>query len=303
MLGRLCGRFGRLNVTTAPSALSQVARCSGGVTIPKNLMLDDLSVVLEEPERAVLSEEEFLHPPLNVQTSVKVAKFQEPGAFVEEELPLDPKVFGVAIRKDIVHEVIRYQRAKARQPKRTKRVGEISGSKKKPLPQKGQGRSQVGNKRNSSWRGGMKAHGPVIRDYSFSLNRKVRAMGMMIVLAAKLREGNLLVVDSIEGTSNRTKDLVNLLDEHDLKDASAIYVDNDFNMEFALASRNLPYVFPMLQTQANVYDLVRKDKLVISASAMDDLQKRVMAQYSYTGKRGFYDIQRMLLDEAKGANV
>ena len=74
-------------------------------------------------------------------------------------------------------------------------------------------------------------------------------------------------------------------------------------MEFALASRNLPYVFPMLQTQANVYDLVRIDKLVISASAMDDLQKRVMAQYSYTGKRGFYDIQRMLLDEAKGANV
>ena len=145
----------------------------------------------------------------------------------------------------------------------------------------------------------MKAHGPVIRDYSFSVNRKVRAMGMMVVLAAKLREGNLLVVDSIDAASNRTKDLVKLLEEHELKDASAVYVDNDFNMEFALASRNLPYVFPMLQTQANVYDLVRKDKLVISVSAMDDLQKRVMAQYNYTGKRGFYDIQRTLLDESQ----
>lgn len=296
----LCGRFGRLGVSKAtPAALSQVARCSGGVTIPKNLELDDLSVVLQEEEKAVLREEEFLHPPLHVQTSVKVAKFQEPGAFTDVELAIDPKLFGVAIRKDIVHEVIRYQRAKARQPKRTKRVGEISGSKKKPLPQKGQGRSQVGNKRNSAWRGGMKAHGPVIRDYSFSVNRKVRAMGMMVVLAAKLREGNLLVVDSIDAGSNRTKDLVKLLEEHELKDASAIYVDNDFNMEFALASRNLPYVFPMLQTQANVYDLVRKDKLVISVSAMDDLQKRVMAQYSYTGKRGFYDIQRTLLDESQ----
>ena len=144
----------------------------------------------------------------------------------------------------------------------------------------------------------MKAHGPVLRDYSFSVNRKVRAMGMMIVLAAKLREGNLLVVDSIQAPSNKTKDLVNLLTEHDLKDASAVYIDNDFNMEFALAARNLPYVFPMLQTQANVYDLVRKDRLVISAPALEDLQRRVLAQHSYSGKRGIYDIQRTLLDEA-----
>ena len=144
----------------------------------------------------------------------------------------------------------------------------------------------------------MKVHGPVLRDYSFSLNRKVRAMGMMIVLAAKWREGNLLVVDSIQATSTKTKDLVNLLSEHGLKGVNAIYIDEAFNMEFAYAARNLSYVNAMLQTQANVYDLVRKDKLVISAPALNQLQARVMAQYNHSGKRGLYQIQRALLDEA-----
>jgi large subunit ribosomal protein L4 len=112
-------------------------------------------------------------------------------------MAIEDKVFGVAIRKDIVHEVIRYQRHMARQPKKTKRKSEISGSNKKPRPQKGGGVSQAGHKRNSVWRGGQKAHGPVLRDYSIGMNRKVRAMGMMIALAAKLHEGNLIVFDKI----------------------------------------------------------------------------------------------------------
>jgi large subunit ribosomal protein L4 len=300
MIGHLCGRLGRLSVSTVSRGpIPAITRCLNSVTIPQNLQLDDLSAVLVEEEKASIKEEEFSFPLLNVPESMKVAKFLEPGAFSDKEFPLNPKLFGVAIRKDIVHEVIRYQRAKARQPKKTKRVGEISGSKKKPRPQKGQGLSQVGNKRNSAWRGGMKAHGPVIRDYSFNLNRKVRAMGMMIVIAAKHREGNLLVVDEIKVENNKTKELLQLLRGHDLDDTMTVYVDNDFNMEFALASRNLTQVFPMLQTQLNVYDLVRREKLVISASALEELQARLLHQYTYSGKRAFFHIQRVLLDEGR----
>jgi large subunit ribosomal protein L4 len=100
----------------------------------------------------------------------QVAKFAAPGEFTEPA-PLDPTIFGVALRKDIVHEVVRYQRAKVRQPRKTKRIGEIRGSGKKPRPQKGQGVGQIGNRRNSAWKGGQKAHGPVLRDFSIGLNR------------------------------------------------------------------------------------------------------------------------------------
>ena len=286
--------------TANPAITSSTRFMAAGVTIPANLQLDDMSALLE-PEEAttpVIREEEFKFPPLKVAEALEVMKFQEPGVNTGEKVCLHPTLFGVALRKDIVHEVIRYQRAKMRQPKKTKRVGEISGSKKKPRPQKGQGLSQVGNKRNSAWRGGMKAHGPVIRDYSFSLNRKVRAMGMMICLSAKLREGNLHVFDSITTSSPKTKDLVKLLEGHELGTVKAIFIDNGFNMDFALASRNLEHVHPMLQEQANVYDIVRNEKMVISASALQDLQERLMAQYTYAGKRRFYSFQKQLLEEA-----
>jgi hypothetical protein len=166
------------------------------VEIPSNLKLADLSV-LKEVNKTTVPQDDYLFGTTDIPKSIKVAIFNNPGSFSENTEPMDSRIFGVALRKDIVHEVVRYQRHKARQPKRTKRVGEIAGSTKKPYPQKGQGKSQVGNRRNSSWRGGMKAHGPVLRDYSISLNRKYRAMGMMIVLAAKFREGNLLVFDNI----------------------------------------------------------------------------------------------------------
>jgi|MDTB01.1.fsa_nt_gb large subunit ribosomal protein L4 len=293
--------FSRLSLVKGNNAVSMTTRSmTAGVTIPTNLHLEDLEVVLE-PEAATtpsIREEEFVFPPLKVTEALEVVKFKEPGIKTGEMVPLDPTLFGVALRKDIVHEVIRYQRAKVRQPKKTKRVGEISGSKKKPRPQKGQGLSQVGNKRNSAWRGGMKAHGPVIRDYSFSLNRKFRAMGMMICLSAKLREGNLHVFDSITADSPKTKDLLKLLEAHNLSTDKTIYIDNDFNMNFALASRNLGHVHPMQQEQANVYDLVRNEKLVISAQALQDLQERLLAQYTYNGKRRFYSFQKQLLDAA-----
>ena len=166
--------------------------------LPSNLKLDDPDILNEPTPKVVVPPELFYFPQLNVKKSIKVAVFNSPGTFQSEEVPLDPRIFGVALRKDIVHEVIRYQRAKSRQPKKTKRMSEIRGSNKKPWPQKKQGKAQVGHRRNSVWRGGQKAHGPVLRDYSIGMNRKVRAMGLMISLAAKLHENNLVVVDNFE---------------------------------------------------------------------------------------------------------
>jgi len=213
--------------------------------------------------------------------------FSTTPAAVNIMAPLDKRIFGVAIRKDIVHEVIRYHRHKLRKPKRTKRVGEIHGSTKKPRPQKGTGSSQVGHKRNSAWRGGMKAHGPVLRDYSIRLNRKTKALGMMIALAAKFREGNMVVFDKISCDSYKTKQLQLILNANEINN-SAILLDTEIDENVSTACQNLRQVVAMKQKDVGVYDLMKKDKLAISVDALKILQERILAQYTHTGKRKAY---------------
>lgn len=217
--------------------------------------------------------------------------FKSPGVKSAVNAKYNPDIFKVAIRKDIVHEVIRYQRAKIRQPKKTKRMGELRGSKKKPRPQKGQGYSQVGNRRNSAWRGGQKAHGPRLRDYSIGCNKKFRAIGMMIALAAKYREGNLIVFDNLNVETHKTRELHKLLQAHNIisleEDAisTCLFVDSEYDRNFLLAVRNIPNMDAIEQTSANVYDIVKKEKLVISVDAFHKLQERVWEQYQHLGTR------------------
>jgi len=289
----------------AASSSSAASSPAAGVVVPSNLSLADAAAVLAPPPSSVTSaaaQIEYLFPPLNAPTRIKVGVFEKPGTYVAAdggELPLQRLIFGAAIRRDIVHEVIRYQRHKARQPKKTKRIGEIAGSTKKPRPQKGTGTGQVGNRRNSAWKGGQKAHGPVLRDYSIGMNRKLRALGMMVALSAKLREGNLYVFDELTCSSAKTKDLRTLLLQHGILDkagsVSSLFVDTDFNESFLLASRNLALSTPMPQTKANVYDIVKRDKIVLSAKAFQALQDRILNQYLYQGKRKHFLVQKAIL--------
>ncbi len=145
-----------------------------------------------------MSEEHYYFPVTNVPKDIEVRKFSSDIREFAEPILLDKKIFEVAIRRDIINDCIRYIRHKRRQPKKTKRIGELRGSSAKPYAQKGGGRSQAGHKRNSSWVGGEKAHGPRLRDYSISVNRKVRALGGMMALSAKQREGNLIIFDELK---------------------------------------------------------------------------------------------------------
>lgn len=175
--------------------LSPARACATSApAIPPNLHVADASI-FDPPKPALIPTIQFNFPLSNPPSSIAVTSFASPGVSVED-VPLNPKIFGVAIRKDIVHEVIRYHRNKTRMPYCTKRPETLRGSGKKPHAQKGIGKSQAGNKRNSAWIGGFKAHGPVLRDFSIKLNRKYKALGMMIALAAKQREGNMFVFDS-----------------------------------------------------------------------------------------------------------
>jgi large subunit ribosomal protein L4 len=168
----------------------------------------------------------------------------------------------------------------------------------------------VGNRRNSAWKGGQKAHGPVLRDYSIGLNCKMRAMGMMVALSAKLREGNLHVFDALSFGSTKTKELNALLIQHGISDPakslSSLVIDTDFDDKFLLACRNLALVTPLPQTGANVYDIIKRDKLVVSASAflaLQNLQERILEQFNYQrlsvvnyqGKRRLFLVHKTLL--------
>ena len=277
---------------------SQVAGMSA---LPSNLKLADASVLdeLPEPDFPAIN---YLFPTLNVPSSITVRKFLEPNAPESElsTMPLERKIFEVAIRKDIVHDVIRYIRHKKRQPKKTKRLNEISGSKKKPRPQKGTGQAQVGNKRNSVWRGGQKAFGPVLRDYSININRKVRALGSMMTLAAKFREGNLIVFDHLNVPTKKTKDLTNLLEQHGLKDTSMMFIEHDDTLDpnFALASRNLKNTLVRERRQSNIYEILKKDKLILSSSVFEDIQQRLLTQYTCSPKRRTLLRAQKILDDA-----
>ena len=167
-------------------------------SIPANLKLAD-EKILEEAVAPIVPEIDMFFPrhPNSIPSSAKVVCFGKKDTFTDEPIELNKQIFGVAYRSDIVNSVVKYLRHKRRQPKMSKRVSDISGSNAKPHPQKRQGRAQAGKKRNSVWRHGQKAHGPVLRDYSINMPKKVRALGLMIVLASKLREGNLIIVDNL----------------------------------------------------------------------------------------------------------
>ena len=164
--------------------------------LPTNLQLANIKIFEPLPE-PLMEEQHFYFPLSVVPKDIEVRKFAVEVQFVEP-VSLVQKIFEVPIRKDIIHDVIRYIRHKRRQPKKTKRINELSGSNKKPWAQKGSGRSQVGHKRNSAWRGGEKKFGPALRDYSIDINRKVRALGTMMALSVKHREGNLLIFDNFD---------------------------------------------------------------------------------------------------------
>lgn len=267
----------------------------------------------EKPNKKVqISEEEMWYPPLKMAVpQLPVKSWEKPGELIEgKQVELDPRVFNVAIRQDIVHEMIRFQRAKVRQPHRTKRVGEISGSTRKPHPQKKGGKSQAGNTRNSSWRKGMKAHGPVLRDFAFSLNKKERARALMTVLAAMHRQGDIVVFDSFDMPDKKSKALLTKTLEHGLLPTSSadseavgprrkvMLCDDFMSANMVYAARNLQDLILMPQIRINVHDLMHYDVLAISSRALNSLQARLYTQWGASPRDMFNLKQHTIMTHA-----
>jgi large subunit ribosomal protein L4 len=178
------------------------------------------------------------------------------------EIEVSDSVFGAEIRDDLLHDVVRMQMAARRSgTASTKERGEISGGGKKPYRQKGTGRARAGTSRSPIWRGGGTTFGPKPRDYSFSLNRKVRKAALCSALSLKVKEEKILVLKDFPMEQIKTKAFKAVLDRFGL--ASALFVLDRENPALEKSSRNLKDVKMMKSEGINVYDLLRYDTLVL----------------------------------------
>lgn len=190
-------------------------------------------------------------------------------------IELSPAVFGQPVRADILHAVVRWQLARRRQgTHKAKTRGEITATTKKMYKQKGTGRARHGAASATQFRGGAKPFGPKPRDHAHDLPKKVRALGLRCALSSKLADGKLVVLEDAKLDEPKTKGLATRLTQ--LGWGSVLVIDGpEFERNFNLAARNLTGVDLLPTVGANVYDILRKDTLVLTRAAVQELEERL----------------------------
>jgi large subunit ribosomal protein L4 len=192
-----------------------------------------------------------------------------------DDLELDQSIFGVPLRVDILHRVVEWQRAKKRAgTHKTKQIGDISGTTKKPYKQKGTGHARQGSLRSPQFRGGAVIFGPVVRSHAYDLPKKVRKLGLKVALSSKLSDKRLYIIEDAKLDQAKTSSLYKKLSSLGL--SSALIIDgNELDNNFSLAVKNLKHI-DILPTQgANVYDIMRHENLVLTRQAVTQLEERL----------------------------
>ena len=189
---------------------------------------------------------------------------------------LDSSIFGVKALPDLIHQYIRYQNAKSRQGShKTKTRSEVSGRSKKPFSQKGTGNARQGSNKPPHFRGGAVAMGPQNRDYSFTLNKKEKKLALKSALSIKIIEEKIIIIDTFEIKSFKTKELHSDLQHFNYKSALFIHSETGINKNFKLASANIPKVSILNQKGINVKDLILYDKIFIEQKSINEITKRL----------------------------
>ncbi|SFK73652.1 large subunit ribosomal protein L4 [Falsiroseomonas stagni DSM 19981] len=191
------------------------------------------------------------------------------------EIELPEALFGAAPRADIMARVVHWQLAKRRAgTHKAKGMGEVSGTTKKPYRQKGTGNARQGSLRAPQYRKGGVVHGPVVRSHEYSLNKKVRRLGLISALSAKQAAGKLVVLDAAAaGEGAKTAALAAQLKK--LGWTSALVVDATVDEGFARITRNIPKVQVMPTVGANVYDILNHDVLAVTRAGVEALSARL----------------------------
>ena len=189
-------------------------------------------------------------------------------------LELDDAIFGLAPREDLIARMVRYQLAKRRVgTHQTLGRSNIARTGKKLYKQKGTGSARHGSARVPQFRGGGRAFGPVVRSHAHNLPKKLRVLALKHALSAKAKEGQIMVFAEVRSTDAKTKSLRTSLQKLGL--TNALIIDGtEVATNFQLAARNIPQIDILPVQGINVYDIIRREKLVLTKAAIEVLEAR-----------------------------
>ncbi|HEX3718344.1 MAG TPA: 50S ribosomal protein L4 [Verrucomicrobiae bacterium] len=176
---------------------------------------------------------------------------------------------------EAVHQtVVAYQNAQRMGTACTKNAGEVAGTNKKPWRQKGTGRARAGSFQSPLWRGGGVVFGPKPRDFSNKVSRSTKQLALRKAVSARLKAGDILIVDDIKLDSPKTRGFLDVLSALQIE-GSALIVSNSGDNNLRLASRNVPHIEVTTGETLNTYQVLRSDKLVFTRGAFENLEKRL----------------------------
>lgn len=191
-----------------------------------------------------------------------------------DKVDLPDDIFNIEVQSDVLHQIVRWQLAKRRAGSAsTKTRSEVRGGGRKPWRQKGTGRARVGTIRSPLWRGGGITHGPRPRDYSYKLNKKLKALGLKMALSAKLQAEQLMVISDLDFGEIKTKLFASMMKELEL--TKTLFVVEGESREAFLSSRNIPGVKLIRPEGLNVYDVLKYDQLVLVKPSVEKILERL----------------------------
>ena len=190
------------------------------------------------------------------------------------EISLSDEIFGLDPRSDILQRMVRWQLARRQAgTHKSKGRSEISGTTKKMYKQKGTGGARHGAKTAPQFRGGGKAFGPVVRSHAHDLTKKFRQLALKHALSSKARSEDLVIVADVALDAAKTKVVKERFAK--LGWANALIIDGaTVDTNFGLAARNVPHIDVLPVQGINVYDILRREKLVLTKAAVEALQER-----------------------------
>lgn len=192
------------------------------------------------------------------------------------DVELNDAIFGVELNESLIHAAVRNYLANKRQgTSATKTRGNVSGSGRKLWKQKGTGRARIASLRSPLWKGGGNVHGPQPRDWSYKMPKKMRRGALRSALSERLREGNLIIIEDFSIANPRTKDFIGVMStlgfNDDKKRTKTLIVDSLENANLVMASRNVQKTKVTNGYGLNIYDIIYHEKLLISKSAIEEL--------------------------------
>ncbi|MEM7617754.1 MAG: 50S ribosomal protein L4 [Pseudomonadota bacterium] len=191
------------------------------------------------------------------------------------DITLDKSIFGIEVRPDVIHQMVVYQQDKRRAgTHKAKERSEVSGTGKKPFAQKGTGRARAGDLKRNIDRGGGVVHGPRVRSHATGLPKRIRQMAMKSALSAKAKEGKLIILDDAKAKDHKTKNMAAAMTKMGIESA-VIVGGKELDNNFARGCANIPLIDVLPSQGANVYDIMRRDTLVLTKDAVNDLTERL----------------------------